>query len=233
MKSRRRQPPFSACVLVDIWPVDCAVKPQDWQGKDFLDRGKRSLERVRRNLSPFPMLQVMRASTDDLVFEDRFDFAFSIGVIDHLEHPERALARMVAAGQTGRPRAHQGLGREDNRWLVSVLDPLRRLLSSRLPIGVTHHLSLYPTILVWLLVRLGVRPIEYSRFIGSSISHICGQSCSTRCCAHRPLQATGDGGKNDVGGGARGCQAHLGQPDVVVGHRHTSAVGRQAVNVSW
>ena len=34
----------------------------------------------------------MRASAYDLPFEDRFDIAFSIGVIHHLEHPERALA---------------------------------------------------------------------------------------------------------------------------------------------
>jgi SAM-dependent methyltransferase len=154
------------------------LKPQDWQGKDFLDVGcgmgrnsywplkygaaggvavdidERSLERARRNLNPFPTLQVMRASAYDLAFEDRFDLAFSIGVIHHLEHPERALERMVGAVKPG------------GRVLIWVLDPLRRLLFSRLPIGVTHHLSLYPTILVWLLLRLGVRPIEYFRFIG-------------------------------------------------------------------
>ena len=54
-------------------------------------------------------------------------------------------------------------GRENNGWLVSVLDPLRRVLFSRLPIGVAHHLSLYPAALLWLLLRLGVRPIEYFR----------------------------------------------------------------------
>jgi hypothetical protein len=67
--------------------------------------------------------------------------------------------------QAGRPCADLGYGRENNGWLVTVLDPLRRLLFSRLPIGMTHHLSLYPAILVWLLVQLGLQPIEYFRFI--------------------------------------------------------------------
>ena len=39
----------------------------------------------------------MRESVYDLPFEDRFDLAFSIGVIHHLEHPERALEKMARA----------------------------------------------------------------------------------------------------------------------------------------
>ena len=46
-----------------------------------------------------------------------------------------------------------------------MLNPLRRVLFSRLPIRLTHHLSLYPAALVWALLRLGVHPIEYFRLI--------------------------------------------------------------------
>ena len=167
------------------WTVP--LEPQDWQGKDFLDVGcgmgrnsywplrygaaggvavdidERSLKRARRNLKAFPTIQVMRMSAYDLPFEDRFDLAFSIGVIHHLERPERALERMVRAVKPGGRVLIWVYGRENNGWLVSVLDPLRRVLFSRLPIGVAHHLSLYPAALLWLLLRLGVRPIEYFR----------------------------------------------------------------------
>src|SRR5260370_31224977 len=39
------------------------------------------------------------------------------------------------------------------------------MLFGRLPIRLTHRLSLYPAALVWALLRLGVRPIEYFRLI--------------------------------------------------------------------
>jgi len=167
------------------WTVP--LEPQDWQGKDFLDVGcgmgrnsywplrygaaggvavdidERSLNSARRNLKRFPTIQVMRMSAYDLPFEDRFDLAFSIGVIHHLERPERALERMVRAVKPGGRVLIWVYGRENNGWLVSVLDPSRRVLFSRLPIGVAHHLSLYPAALLWLLLRLGVRPIEYFR----------------------------------------------------------------------
>ena len=52
-------------------------------------------------------------------------------------------------------------GREGNRWLVALLDPLRRALLSRLPIALVHHLSLYPAAVLWLGLRLRLRPSKY------------------------------------------------------------------------
>ena len=142
------------------WPLKYGAT-----GGVAVDIDERSLESARRNLKPFPGMRVMRASVYDLPFEDRFDFAFSIGVVHHLEYPQRALERMVRTVKPGGRVLIWVYGRENNRWLVSVLDPFRRVLFSRLPIGVAHHLSLYPAVLMWLLVRLGVRPIEYFRLI--------------------------------------------------------------------
>lgn len=166
-----------------------ALSPEDWRDKDFLDIGcgigrnsywalkykaasgvavdidERSLESARRNLRSFSTIRVIRASVYDLPFERRFDLAFSIGVIHHLEYPERALAKMVRAVKPGGRVLIWVYGRENNGWLVFVLNPLRRLLLSRLPIGLTHHLSLYPAAVLWLLLQLGVRPIEYFRLI--------------------------------------------------------------------
>ena len=160
------------------WPLKYGAT-----GGVAVDIDERSLESARRNLKPFPGMRVMRASVYDLPFEDRFDFAFSIGVVHHLEYPQRALERMVRTVKPGGRVLIWVYGRENNRWLVSVLDPLRRVLFSRLPIGVAHHLSLYPAVLIWLLVRLGLS--------GNSISHTCGRSYSTRCCRALPITGRG------------------------------------------
>jgi hypothetical protein len=57
-------------------------------------------------------------------------------------------------------------GRENNRWLVWVLDPLRRALFSRLPIRLAHHSSICPAALLWAVLGLGIQPGEYFRLIG-------------------------------------------------------------------
>jgi SAM-dependent methyltransferase len=169
------------------WTVH--LRPEDWRGRRFLDVGcgmgrnsfwpmtygaregvavdidDRSLASAQRNLAQFAAMQVLRSSVYDLPFENRFDIAFSIGVIHHLEFPGKALARMVRAVRPGGQVIIWVYGKENNRWLVSVLNPLRKALFSRLPIRLTHHLSLYPAALLWLLLRVGVRPIEYFRLL--------------------------------------------------------------------
>jgi SAM-dependent methyltransferase len=206
------------------------LSPQDWRGKDFLDVGcgmgrssywplrygaaggvaveidERSLENARRNLKNFSEMQVMRASAYDLPFEDRFDLAFSIGVIHHLKHPERALERMVRAVKKGGRVLIWVYGRENHPWLMSVLDPLRRMLFSRLPIGLAHHLSLVPGHpgLAAAAARRGPNRIFPSsrevRFPTPA-----GDRIRPDAAAHCSLLAAGDGSENDDRGGARGC----------------------------
>lgn len=161
----------------------------DWAGKTFLDVGcgmgrnshwpmlygaaggvaadldERSLAAARHALGRFPAAEVVRASAYDLPYRDRFDIVFSIGVVHHLEDPARALSRMAQAARPGGQVAVWVYGAENNRWLTAGLNPLRRALFSRLPVGLVHHLSLYPAGLLWLLLRLGVRPISYFRLI--------------------------------------------------------------------
>ena len=165
------------------WTVH--LEPQDWRGKCFLDVGcgmgrnsfwpmtygadagcavdldERSLESARRNLARFPSVEVIRTSAYDLPFADRFDIAFAIGVIHHLEDPQRALQRMAQAVKPGGQVLIWVYGREGNSWLIVLLDPLRRALFSRLPIALVHHLSLYPAAILWLALRLGLRPSKY------------------------------------------------------------------------
>lgn len=171
------------------WTVHLA--PEDWQGKSFLDVGcgmgrnsywpmtygaargvaidvdPRSLAAARRTLAEFPAAEVRELSVYDLRTEGEFDIAFSIGVIHHLESPARALAAMARAVKPGGQVLIWVYGLENNRWIVWLLTPLRRLLFSRLPIGLVHHLSLYPTALLWLALRLGLGRIEYYRLLRS------------------------------------------------------------------
>jgi SAM-dependent methyltransferase len=177
------------------WTVHLA--PEDWRGKSFLDVGcgmgrnsfwpmrygaregcavdidERSLAQARHNLAGFPTLEVRRASAYDLPFESRFDIAFSIGVIHHLENPTCALRQMVNSVKPDGKVLVWVYGREGNGWFVWVLDPVRRWLLRRLPIGWVHHLSLYPSALLWLLLRCGMRPNAYFKLVaGFGFSHL-------------------------------------------------------------
>jgi SAM-dependent methyltransferase len=161
------------------------LQPKDWKNLAFLDVGcgmgrnsywpmtygaagglaididDRSLSAARKILAPFPTVRVEKRSAYDIGCADEFDLVYSIGVIHHLEYPECALASMVRAAKDGGRVLIWVYGLENNRLLVRVLDPLRKCLFSRLPIRFLHHLSLYPTAALWILLRLGFGRISY------------------------------------------------------------------------
>jgi SAM-dependent methyltransferase len=165
------------------------LKPEDWRGRVFLDVGcgmgrnsywpmtygaagglaidvdERSLSAARRTLAPFPTMRVEKRSAYEIGCQDEFDLVYSIGVIHHLQDPKRALAAMVRAAKLGGRVLIWVYGIENNRLLVSILDPLRKALFSRLPVGLVHHLAIYPTAILWALLRLGFGRIAYFRLL--------------------------------------------------------------------
>lgn len=169
----------------------------DWKNKRFLDVGcgmgrnsywpmtygasgglavdidERSLAAAGRNLAEFDTLEVIRCSAYDLDRNCEFDIVFSIGVIHHLEFPEKALERMVAATKPGGKVAIWVYGRENNGWLLWGLNPARQILFSRLPVSFVHFLAIFPTALLWVLLRMGLNQIEYFRQLRTfSFSHL-------------------------------------------------------------
>lgn len=169
----------------------------DWLGKNFLDVGcgmgrnsywpmsygaanglaidvdQRSLEAARRTLRSFSDMQICAKSAYDIDQQNAFDIVFSIGVIHHLEFPEKALERMAAAARPGGDVAIWVYGRENNGWLLWILNPTRKLLFSRLPIRWVHALSIFPTAVLWVALRLGLDQIEYFKQVRTfSFAHL-------------------------------------------------------------
>ena len=54
-------------------------------------------------------------------------------------------------------------GYENNEWIVRFADPIRKALLSRLPLRLVHAMSLPVAATLWILLKLGVAPIEFFR----------------------------------------------------------------------
>jgi SAM-dependent methyltransferase len=137
------------------------------------DIDERSLAAARKNLTPYPTIEVRNQSIYDIPEENHFDVAFSIGVIHHLAEPEAALRQLTRAVKPGGYVLIWVYGRENMSWLTRYFDPIRRLFLSRLPLWLVYHLSLYPTVALWLVLRMGMSHLEYYRLLRSfSFAHL-------------------------------------------------------------
>lgn len=173
------------------------LEKKDWEGLDFLDVGcgigrnsywpftygaqsglsvdidERTLSAARKNLGDFNGATVENRSAYEIGESDRFDIAFSIGVIHHLENPDQAVAEMVRAVKPGGRVLVWLYGYENNEWLIRYFNPARKFLFSKMPLPIVYGLSFPATSLLWLYLKIGFGRTEYMQMIRSfSFRHL-------------------------------------------------------------
>lgn len=131
------------------------------------DMDERSLEAARRTLEPFPHASVVSASVYDIKWEGEFDIAFSIGVIHHLKDPVLALKNMRRAVKKGGTVLVWVYSYEGNEWIVRFVDPVRKNITSRLPLWLVHALSYIPSVPLWFFAKLFRGPTGYLKQIST------------------------------------------------------------------
>lgn len=168
-----------------------------WRGKNFLDVGcgigrnshwpltygaeaslsididQRTLAAARKNLQSFSDAVVDSRSAYDIGESEKFDIAFSIGVIHHLENPELAIREMNKALKPGGTLLVWLYGFENNEWLIRFFNPVRKFFFSKMPLPLVYALSLPFAFTLWLFLKTGLGRTEYMKLIrGFSFRHL-------------------------------------------------------------
>jgi len=118
------------------------------------DYDKRTLEAAKKNLSSFDNAHLEFKSIYNIDYQDKFDVVFCIGVIHHLEKPFLAIENLIRAAKPGGLILIWVYGYENNEQIVKWISPLRKHLTSKLPISVLHLLSYCFSIPLYFFVQL-------------------------------------------------------------------------------
>ena len=110
-----------------------------------------------------PHVHVVQADINRLPLKRVFDYAFSIGVLHHLENPADGFRAMVDHVVPGGAVSCWVYGRENNGWIVHIVDPMRRMIFSRVSPGLLYGLAFVPAAALFVALRLIYRPTRSIR----------------------------------------------------------------------
>ncbi|HEX8854556.1 MAG TPA: methyltransferase domain-containing protein [Thermoleophilaceae bacterium] len=112
---------------------------------------------------------LVQGDLNEMPFEPgTFDIAYSIGVLHHLPDPERGFQSLARMARPGGKVFAWVYGRENNGWIVHIVDPLRRHVFSRLPRAfVKWGISLPVVGLLWPAIKLAgrLKKIPYGDYL--------------------------------------------------------------------
>jgi len=111
-----------------------------------------------RHTRDLPNVHVIQADINRLPLKRAFDYAFSIGVLHHLEDPAAGFRALVGRVSPEGAVSCWVYGRENNGWIVHGVDPLRRMVFSRLPARALFTLALLPAGVLFAALRLIYKP---------------------------------------------------------------------------
>jgi SAM-dependent methyltransferase len=119
-----------------------------------IDYAELAVVAAREGLSDLPNVSVERQSLYDVDRSEAFDLCFSVGVIHHLEFPERAIARLHETLRPGGRLVVWLYGYEGNELWVHFFRALHPVLK-RLPPALVHAIAYLVSAPIFAALRLG------------------------------------------------------------------------------
>ena len=108
-------------------------------------------------------MHIVQADLCNLPVRRVFDYAFSIGVIHHLEDPNLGFKSLASKIKPGGHFSVWVYGAENNGWITGIISPLRARLTSRMKPETLLHLSKLPTAAMYAVTKLIFGPLNKFR----------------------------------------------------------------------
>jgi len=121
-----------------------------------------AVDSAYQNTRHLPNAHVIQADIYHLPLVERFDLAYSIGVLHHLPDPKQGFLSVVGKLRAGGRVAIWVYGLEGNRWIGLLVDPIRIHVTSRLPKFLTQALSFAISLPLYAALKLVYGPVERS-----------------------------------------------------------------------
>lgn len=109
-----------------------------------------------------PNAHVIQGDLFHLPLTQSFEYAYSIGVLDHTPNPRGAFESVVGRLLPGGSVSVWVYGKEGNGWITGIMDPLRKIVFSRAPLWFVKAMSFTLGVILVGGLRTVYRPLRGS-----------------------------------------------------------------------
>lgn len=135
------------------------------------DYNQRSVQAARLNLKDFPQAEVKYESIYQIDYKNQFDIVFSIGVIHHLKKPEEAIRKLYDALKPGGRLVLWVYG-DGLKYKIKLIN-LVRSVTSKLPLPLTHFLTYFFSVPLFIYLQIIPQYSEYLKLLKTfSFKHV-------------------------------------------------------------
>lgn len=111
-----------------------------------------AVEAAFANTRHLPNVLIVQGDLLSLPLRQAFDYAFSVGVLHHTEDPRRAFACVAKVVKPGGGFSAWVYGRENNGWIIHILNPIRENITSHLPRFVLWAVTYFLALILWIVI---------------------------------------------------------------------------------
>ena len=119
-----------------------------------------AIEVAYANTRDLPNVHLIQADICHPPLRKAFDYIYSIGVLHHLPKPGDGFKALFGLLRTGGTMSVWVYGREGNGWVIYFVNPLRRFLTSKMPLSILKTLSFPIALLLYALCKLLYKPLS-------------------------------------------------------------------------
>jgi len=105
-------------------------------------------------------MHVVQCDICHLPFKRVFDYAFTVGVIDHIPEPVVGFRSLASKIRLGGHLSVWVYGAENNGWIINFVNPIRERFTSQMNPRTLLHLSKVPTAAVYAASKLLFGPLS-------------------------------------------------------------------------
>jgi SAM-dependent methyltransferase len=133
---------------------------RDVIGADLSD----AVEAAYRNTKELTNVHIIQGDIYCLPLKKTFDYAFSVVVLPPPPDPASGFISLVKNLKPGGAISAWVYGRENNGWILNIVNPLRERITSRLPPNWLYRLSYLLAAILYLLLKLIYLPMSKTGF---------------------------------------------------------------------